>query len=58
MVNEFRALGLHQKVKDIFKRNMTVREVQELMNWHCDIRADNEMILAQLVTLRRIGKVT
>lgn len=58
MVNETIVRGLHQQVKDIMKRDMTISEVQQLINWHCDVRSnDYDMIIAQLVTLKRMGKI-
>lgn len=57
MINEFRAIGLHQRTKDIMKKDMTIKEVQELLNWHCDDRNDDKMILEQLVTAKYLGKV-
>lgn len=58
MVNETIVRGLHQRVKDIMKRDMTEKEVEQLLNWHCDVRSDDyDMIIAQLVSLKRMGKI-
>lgn len=58
MFNRFRAEGIHKQVKNILKRDdMAVEEVQQIINHHCSVTENNEMILAQLVTLKHFGKV-
>lgn len=57
MIEEFRALALHQKFKDILKRDMDIKEVHNLVKLHCDERANDEMVLAQLITAKHFEKV-
>lgn len=45
--------SLHQKVKDIMQRDMTKVEVHTLIHWRCDVWAEDDYKVNQLVSLKR-----
>lgn len=47
--------GLHQKVKNIMKKDMTKKEVYILIHWHCSVWESDMYKEAQLVSLKSAG---